>query len=336
MELRLIDVYYPDSKCNELQDIIKQHEYLDQRSQKLENDWSRMQILMPDNEIENLTDELSRSFTGIEGFRVNILNVAATIPRPEAPEKEKTGEQAAPEPEKKTPPRISREELYSSILNSIAIDRNFILLLVLSSIVAALGLQQNNQIIIIGAMVIAPMLGPNIALALATTLGDTELAWRALRAAGLALLIVLAISLLLGFALDINPTTPEIASKTSVSIMDIAIALAAGSAGALAFTTSLSSALVGVMVAVAILPALVVFGMLAGHLLWHPALEALLLLAINIVALNLAAVSTFVFQGIRPANWWEKQQAKKATRFAIALWLFLLAVLAALIVISQQ
>ncbi|MFA5308244.1 MAG: TIGR00341 family protein [Dehalococcoidales bacterium] len=338
MELRLVHIYYPENKSNELQNILEQHQNLDQRYQKLNGDWLQMQILMPENEIEKLTDELTQSFADVKGFRVNILNVAATIPRPEPPEKENNAVQPepGPEPVKKPAPRISREELYSGISSATEISRNFIVLLGLSSIVAALGLQQNNLVIIIGAMVIAPMLGPNIALALATTLGDADLARRALKASGVALAVVLVFSLLLGFVLDVNPNTPEVVSRTQVNIQDIVIALASGSAGALAFTTSLSAALVGVMVSVAILPPLVTFGMLSGRLLWHPALGALLLFAINIVALNLAAVGTFIFQGIRPAKWWEAEKAKKATRIAVVSWLLLLIILAVLIVLSQK
>jgi uncharacterized membrane protein len=54
-------------------------------------------------------------------------------------------------------------------------------MVVLSTIVAAVGLARDNAAIVIGAMVMAPLLGPNMALSLATTLGDTKLAFRALR-----------------------------------------------------------------------------------------------------------------------------------------------------------
>ncbi|GEM_PF-860880 len=76
---------------------------------------------------------------------------------------------------------------------------------------------------------------------------------------------------------------------------DIAIALASGSAGVLAFTTRASSILIGVMVAVALLPPLVAFGLLlgAGHELL--AFGALLLLFVNIICINLAGVVTFLY-----------------------------------------
>lgn len=63
---------------------------------------------------------------------------------------------------------------------------------------------------------------------------------------------------------------------------------------------------------------------------------ALSLLAANLICLNLAAVLTFMVQGIRPATWWEKDRAKKATRIAIGLWLTLLVLLVGLILLLRK
>jgi hypothetical protein len=54
------------------------------------------------------------------------------------------------------------------------------------------------------------------------------------------------------------------------------------------------------------------------------------------VSINLAAVGTFIFQGIRPASWWEAEKAKKATRIAVVLWVVLLVILITLILLSQH
>ncbi len=114
---------------------------------------------------------------------------------------------------------------------------------------------------------------------------------------------------------------------------DIALALASGSAGALSFTMGLPSALIGVMVAVALLPPLVTLGMLMGAGLTDPAVGALLLLLVNIICVNLAGVGTFLFQGVRPRTWWEASRAKKSTTIAIVIWTILLIIL--MLIISQ-
>ena len=127
---------------------------------------------------------------------------------------------------------------------------------VLSTLVAAIGLVRGDIAVIIGAMVIAPLLGPNVALALAVTLGDGTLAVRALKTIAAGVATAAVVSVLMGVILPVDPSVPEIASRTDASFSDLALALAAGSAGALAFTTGIPTALIGVMVAVALLPPL--------------------------------------------------------------------------------
>jgi uncharacterized membrane protein len=117
---------------------------------------------------------------------------------------------------------------------------------------------------------------------------------------------------------------------------DVALALASGAAGALAFTTGASSALIGVMVAVALLPPLVTCGLLFGAGHGAMAMGALLLFLTNMICINLAGVATFLLQGIRPLSWWEAKVARKATLRAMLLWVVLLAALVIVILYSRK
>jgi uncharacterized hydrophobic protein (TIGR00341 family) len=233
MELRLIEIYCPESECEPLQGIIKHYQNLDVRNQTLPDNWRMTRVLLREDETEKFTDELGQRFQHINGFRVFILGITATIPRPEPTEEPQPDSRATAGAETNDEiERISREELYASISNSTEISRNFAVLLGLSTVVAALGLLQNNLAVIVGAMVISPLLGPNVALSLGTTLADTGLARRALKTIGAGILIVLGLSMLLGFIINVDPTIPEIASRTKVSVADVFIALASGAAGA--------------------------------------------------------------------------------------------------------
>ena len=178
---------------------------------------------------------------------------------------------------------------------------------------------------------IAPLLGPNMALALATTLGDLTL----LRRAGLTILAgiatIILLSVLIGMLMHVDTTSSEVVLRTRIELSDVVLALAAGCAGALAFTTGVSAALIGVMVAVALLPPLVTCGLLLGSGQFPLATAALWLFLLNLVCVNLAGVTTFLIQGIRPLSWWEKDRAVKATRIAIGLGVALLTVLVSII-----
>jgi len=144
------------------------------------------------------------------------------------------------------------------------------------------------------------------------------------------------LSAIIGVLLQVNPASFEVASRDAVGVGDIVVALASGCAGALAFTTGVSTTLIGVMVAVALLPPLVTFGLLLGGGHTAPAMGALSLFLMNLICVNLAGVTTFLVQGIRPTTWWEKKVASKATRIAIGLWVVLLAVLGGMILVLRK
>lgn len=141
----------------------------------------------------------------------------------------------------------------------------------------------------------------------------------------------IASAAILGSFLPIDPDLPEIASRTYVTGGDIILALASGSAGALSMTTGLSSALVGVMVAVALLPPLTVCGLLLGSGYAVHAGRAALLSSANLIGINLACVLCFWILGIRPSLWWEEARARSARVWAALIWATLLTALLVLI-----
>ena len=116
----------------------------------------------------------------------------------------------------------------------------------------------------------------------------------------------------------------------------MALALASGAAGALAFTTGAPATLVGVMVAVALLPPTVATGMFMGSGRLDLSAGAATLLAVNVVSVNLAATLTFLLQGVRPDRWWSKRRANAAILRAMIIWTALLAALTALLVFGPH
>lgn len=335
MALRLIEVIIPENRREEVSELLKEQPVLDSWDERISNERIHVKLLIDQGNCEAVLDLLGQRFNSLEGFRAMLLNVEAAIPRKEELELPDDS-QLIVEPEQKPKSRISREELYTDIVDSTRLSWVYIVTVILSSIVAAIGILNDSIAIVIGAMVIAPLLGPNVALSLATTLGDVSLARNAVKTnlAGLATAFVCSVAL--GFIVSSNPDVSVVAAKTEVRLDMVVLALASGSAGALAFTTGLSTILIGVMVAVALLPPLVTFGLLLGAGYWSPALTALQLFLINIICINLAGVVTFLIQGIRPATWWEAARAKRATLTAIAFWFLVLLLLVVVILFWQE
>jgi uncharacterized hydrophobic protein (TIGR00341 family) len=337
MSLRLIEIVLPPGYLNVAEGLIREQNPIDLWDEEITQGRMRIKVLVPTEQTEHLMDTLEKRFYKIDGFRMMLFAVEASIPRPEKEAKtpRKSGKTKV-EKSGKIGTRLPREELYSDVEKMIKLSWIFIVLIVLASVVAAVGMLRNNVVFIIGAMVIAPALGPNVALSLGTTLGDGDLSRKALKAIFMGSLAAFVFSALIGIFFEVDPQIPEIIARTQVDLGDIALALAAGSAAVLSLSSGLVSALIGVMVAVALLPPLVTMGMLVGAGQWTLAGGSLLLFLVNFICVNLAGVITFLFQGVRPLTWWEANRAKKATRTAIILWTSLLFLLVLLIFLSQQ
>lgn len=337
MSLRLIEVFLPRGYKSSLKDAIAELNVQDIWQETVEGDRDLMKILVTTEQTEAVLDFLEKRYSHMEGFRVILLPVEASLPRPLHQESTQTKSKGSPSTKNVISKfiRVSREELYADIEKTVRLSWVFVAMVFFSSMVASLGILRNNVVFIIGAMVIAPLLGPNVALSFATTLGDVGLSRRAMRAIGFGVLTAVLSSMAIGMIFQVNPDIPELKSRTEVSMADIALALAAGSAAALSFTSDLFSALIGVMVAVALLPPLVTFGLLTGAGQYGLALGALYLFLINLICLNLAGVVTFFVQGIRPLVWWEATKAKKATKMALIFWALFLIALVAVIFLSH-
>lgn len=333
MALRLIEMVVREEDGEVIRELLKEQRLLEHRQLRLPDAELLIRILLDTEKSEAVLDLLEQRYKGREGHRIVILPVEATLPRAE-PEPTIPSDQLPPEG--KSPQRVSREELYEDIKNSAKCTKVYIAMTALSTILAAIGLHHNSVAIIIGAMVVAPLLGPNMALALGTTLGDLSLLRRASLTILAGIVLIMALSTSIGALMLVDTTLSEVTLRTHVELGDVVLALAAGCAGALAFTTGVSAALIGVMVAVALLPPLVTFGLLLGSGQYQLAMVAFSLFLLNLICVNLAGVITFLIQGIRPVSWWEKDQAVKATRIAIGLGVALLAGLVGIILLMQK
>ena len=334
MAERLIQIVVPAARADRMRELIRGAGVVE-----LRHDTSDavhlLTLQVPAEQVEAVLDPIQAAFNSTEGFHAFVLPVEAALPTASESEQAPGNDTPAMVQTRSAPSRISREELYADLSDHARITRVFLAMVVLSTIVAAVGLSRSNAAIVIGAMVMAPLLGPNMALSLATTLGDTKLASQALRTTVIGILLAAVVALACGFLLSIDPKSTEIASRTFVGPTDLVVALAAGIAGALAFTSGVPASLVGVMVAVALLPPLVVCFMLLAAGYTGESLGALLLLLCNVISINLAGVGTFLLQGVSPRRWWDAERSKRMSRRALAVWITLLVIVTVLIFLSN-
>jgi len=325
MPLRLLEVYH-DGRKDDIENAVEKIPIIDIRHEKLSSKEYLTKIIIPTEEVEAVIDKLQKHFAKSEGFRINIIPVEASIPRSEE-EKEK---------KKEAEERVSTEEIYQDLTEVAKISKTYLILVIPAAIVASIGLIKSDVAVIIGSMVIAPLFSPNMALALATTLADSRLAKKAVLTSLAGYATALLIGIIFGMVMKVDLSSPEIASRVDISLMYVLLALSAGIAGSLSITKGVAQALVGVMVAVALLPPIVTAGLLIGSMYLRDAVSAFLLFSINVVCINLAGVITFITQGISPKTWWEKKKARKMVWKAILIWFLLLLSLALMIMFYPE
>jgi uncharacterized hydrophobic protein (TIGR00341 family) len=283
-----------------------------------------IRILVSDEDRQSVLDAL-QGLLG-ESSKILVLPLDAVLPRKE------------PEPsDQKAKETISttREELYNNIVKNAHLDSTYLLLVFLSTVVVAIGLLEDNVAVVIGAMVIAPLLGPNMALALGAALGDMALMWKATKTMIVGITLALSLSITLGFLYPLNLNSHELMARTDVGLDSVVLALASGAAAVVSLTTGLASVLVGVMVAVALLPPTATLGLMIGAGQTKLAVGAALLLAVNIVSVNLAAKVVFWVRGVKPRSWLEKQKANQSMVTYMVIWAISLMVLLVVIFIRK-
>jgi len=316
--MKIIEVIADESYIDSIKNIVEKNDVSDFWVVSSDREERKVvRILVKPEQRQIILDALQEILATSFSYRVVVIPVEAALPREEAEE----------ETEIISATETTREELYNSIGKNARLNQTYLLLIFLSTVVVAIGLLKDNVAVVIGAMVIAPLLGPNLALALGTALGDTDLMWKAFKTGLAGMSLALALSILIGIFWPLNIESRELLARTYVGLDSAVLAMASGAAAVISLTSGIPSILVGVMVAVALLPPAATMGLMLGAGQTDLAYGAAFLLAVNIVAINLSAKLGFLIQGIKPRTWLEKKKAKQSMQSYIIIWVLTLAAL---------
>ena len=194
-----------------------------------------------------------------------------------------------------------RAELREQITQSAVLSQGYLLMNILAAVIASYGLLANSPSVVIGAMIVAMLLGPIMGVSLALVDSNSALFRKSVAALGAGVLVVVVSAVTVGLIHRDIPITNEILARTAPNLLDLMVALASGAVGAYATVSPrLSVAFVGVAIATALVPPLCAACILLAHGQIHLALGALLLTFLNMVAIQFASSLVLWLNGFHP------------------------------------
>jgi uncharacterized hydrophobic protein (TIGR00341 family) len=234
------------------------------------------------------------------------------------------------------PATISREEIRTEAREMTPEFPTFVTMTVISAVVATAGMLLDSPAVVVGSMVIAPLIGPAMGASVGTVLGDRQLFRRGVKyqflggfaAIGSATLFAVAVR----YGLLVPPETniltiSQVSGRLTPDFLSLAVALGAGVAGVLSLASGVSVAIVGVMIAAALVPPAAAVGIAIAWQQPLAALSSLVLVLVNIFSINLAGLMVLWYLDYGPKKWFKIDQTRSVMFKRIAVLLVAIAVL---------
>lgn len=213
---------------------------------------------------------------------------------------------------------VNHQSIIREVTGTVERSWVYYLMLLMSSLIALLGLLTNSVAVVIGAMLISPLMGPIISSGLALTIGDLQLARRAFRTITVSVVLTVLVTALVTLLSPLKEPTAEILARVRPNIYDLFVAVLSGIVGGVALCTKRNYLITatGVAVATAVIPPLSVagYGLGTGQLMLG--IGGFLLFFTNFVAIVLTSDLVFFIMGFRTSHT-ETIQYSQRTRLLV-------------------
>ena len=269
---------------------------------------------LPTNAVQPILDKLDDAGLSDDAHAVIIDAETDTSRRFEKLEKRYEEENGDTE-------KIAREEIRTTASEMAPEFRTFVTMTVISAVVAAAGLLLDSPAVVVGSMVIAPLIGPAMETSVGTVLGDREMFRKGMKFQFLGGTLTIAAATVFAFAVRYGMLVPPGTEITSISqisgrltpdFLSLVVALGAGAAGALSIASGVSVALVGVMIAAALVPPAAAVGISVAWEQPMAAISSTVLVLVNILSINLSGLIVLWYMGYRPKNWFQQEETRSA------------------------
>ena len=232
--------------------------------------------------------------------------------------------------------QVARAELQTTAESQVRSLPTYVVLTIVSAVIATVGLLLDSPAVVVGSMVIAPLIGPAMSASVGTVMDDAGLVNRGIKLQLLGIVLAVASAALFALFVQVTSLVPpgldpttigQVQARLSPDFLSLVVALGAGIAGAMSLTAGVSSALVGVMIAVALIPPAATMGIGIAYGLPVVALSSGVLTLVNVLSINLAALVVFWFAGYRPQNFLRHEGAYTRTAKRVGVLLVAIAIL---------
>ncbi|SFS64174.1 TIGR00341 family protein [Halostagnicola kamekurae] len=219
--------------------------------------------------------------------------------------------------------RISRQELQAEAESLTPSFEVYVTMTVVSAIVATAGLLLDSAAVVVGSMVIAPLIGPALGASVGSVIDDEELFLSSLKYQLMGVVLAIAAAAIFAWTVRVTYVVPpgldissvdEIAERLAPDLLSLVIALGAGVAGIVSISTGISVALVGVMIAAALIPPAATVGIALAWGQPSAAIGSTVLVLVNVLSVNLAGLLTLWYAGYRPENLFELRPTQRRVR----------------------
>ena len=193
--------------------------------------------------------------------------------------------------------------LFTNLREEGKVSKNFMVLLILATMIATFGLFINSSSVIIGAMLLAPLMQPIVSLSMGVLRQDSTLELNGVKTIAIGVSTVLVTAALMALFTPIERLTSEMVGRLSPTILDLYVAMVSGAAAAYAKSNEkILGSLAGVAIAVALVPPIAVAGIGMGWGNWHMFYSAFLLFVTNLVGIVFSAAFVFAVLGYSPLH----------------------------------
>jgi uncharacterized hydrophobic protein (TIGR00341 family) len=205
----------------------------------------------------------------------------------------------------KTADHIMEKEMDARIKEFSKLDMHYVSFIILSSLIATMGVALNNELILIGSMLVSPLMLPMMSTSFSIVSKKKNILKQAFETEFMGVFIVFITAAVTTLLLPNHINVEEISMRVIYSNIYIPLAVVLGIVAAYSFATDKARNLTGVAIAVSLLPPLVISVLLIMKAQFMAASQAMIIFLINAFGIHMSSIAVFIYLKTKAPAWYK-------------------------------